>query len=139
MLKYSLAAIVNICAALGITALLHISAGISFEVAYFSTLLVIISSYYALQKRLARELESTQQQVAEQDKQEDQAASKGVGVSKFMLGVQLSFGLYRLLSYIVLGLCVVVLIDLGRFHIVGYVAGVLVCLCSVVILRAARI
>ena len=138
MLKYSWAAIVNICAALGITALLQISAGISFEVAYFSTLLVIISSYYALQKRLARELESTQQQVAEQDKQ-DQAASKGVGVSKFMLGVQLSFGLYRLLSYIVLGLCVVVLIDLGRFHIVGYVAGVLVCLCSVVILRAARI
>lgn len=132
MLKYSLAAIVNICVVLGITALLQISAGISFEVAYFSTLLVIISSYYALQKRLARELESTQQQAAEQDKQE--AASKGVGVSKFMLGVQLSFGLYRLLSYIVLGLCVVVLIDLGYFHIVGYVAGVLVCLCSVVIL-----
>lgn len=132
MLKYSLAAIVNICVVLGITALLHISAGISFEVAYFSTLLVIISSYYALQKRLARELKSTQQQAAEQDKRE--AASKGVGVSKFMLGVQLSFGLYRLLSYIVLGLCVVVLIDLGYFHIVGYVAGVLVCLCSVVIL-----
>ena len=134
MFKYSLAAAVNICVALGISLFLHIPAGISFEVAYFSTLLVVISSCYALQKRLAKELESIQQQAGEQDKQ-DQATNKGIGISKFMLGVRLSFGLYRLLSYIVLGFCVVVLIDLRCFHIVGYVAGVLVCLCSVIILR----
>lgn len=148
MLGYVVAIVINICMALGLSALLNMRAGISFEVAYFSTLLIIISSYYALQKRLARELraytnpDSTLVQSTSptpDQNQSDKPSSTNAPVSKFMLGVQLSFGLYRLLSYIIAGLAVVILIDLEVFHILGYIIGVLLCLGSVIILRVHHI
>lgn len=135
---------------------------ISFEAAYFSTFLVVISSYYTLKKRLDRDvanasasgasagavnarvdssLDSRAPNASQTPESSTPNASdtaepaKPSPVSKFFLGIQLSFGLYRLASYIILGALLVVLMDSRTFSIIGYIAGVMVCLLSVILFR----
>ncbi|OBV28361.1 hypothetical protein BKN38_07760 [Helicobacter sp. CLO-3] len=147
---------------------------ISFEAAYFSTFLVVISSYYTLKKRLDRDVAnantsgagagnearadsgadssldsrtpnasqtpessaSTAQDFKDSKDASDTAElAKPSPVSKFFLGIQLSFGLYRLASYIILGALLVVLMDSHTFSVIGYIAGVMVCLLSVILFR----
>lgn len=114
---------------------------INFEVAYFSTLLVILGSYYTLQKRMRQEIPQAPAQDMhhlESNKDSnmlDSGDKKPVPLSKFLLGIRISFGFYRLLSYIVLGIGVIVLMDYKIFNVVYYVVGVLICLLSVVLFR----
>lgn len=180
---------------------------ISFEAAYFSTFLVVISSYYTLKKRLDRDVANASAGNADvgagagnearadsqADSKMDSSADSGLDsgadssldsrapnasqtpessaestastaqysknledskdlkdpkdasdtaepakpspVSKFFLGIQLSFGLYRLASYIILGALLVVLMDSHTFSVIGYIAGVMVCLLSVILFR----
>lgn len=124
----------------------------SFVVAYGSSLLVILSSYHAVRKRLDKELvdtadlpQSTHQ--SPQDSPPESTSPESVSpesrkpsfLSRFILGIQISFGLYRLLSYVVLIAGVVVLMHYGAFQIIGYVAGVLLCAIGVALLARAHL
>lgn len=123
----------------------------SFVIAYGSSLLVILSSYHAVRKRLDKELVDTADlpQSTHQSPQDSPPEStsqstlpesrKPSFLSRFILGIQISFGLYRLLSYVVLIAGVVVLMHYGAFQIIGYVAGVLLCAIGVALLARAHL
>ncbi|SQB98214.1 membrane protein [Helicobacter fennelliae] len=98
---------------------------LNFEVAYFSTFLVIIASYIALKNNLKYKQEShTKDELLHY-----QEAKKS---HKFALGVQLSFGLYRILSYTILALGIIILINSDLFRVIGYIVGVFICLASII-------
>lgn len=114
----------------------------SFVIAYGSSLLVILSSYHAVRKRLDKELVDTADlpQSTHQSPQDSPPESRKPSfLSRFILGIQISFGLYRLLSYVVLIAGVVVLMHYGAFQIIGYVAGVLLCAIGVALLARAHL
>lgn len=119
----------------------------SFAIAYGSSLLVILSSYHAVRKRLDKELvdtadlpQSTHQSPPESTSQSTLPESRKPSfLSRFILGIQISFGFYRLLSYVVLIAGVVVLMHYGAFQIIGYVAGVLLCAIGVALLARAHL
>lgn len=123
----------------------------SFAIAYGSSLLVILSSYHAVRKRLDKELvdtadlpQSTHQSPPESTSQSTSQSTlpesrKPSFLSRFILGIQISFGFYRLLSYVVLIAGVVVLMHYGAFQIIGYVAGVLLCAIGVALLARAHL
>lgn len=119
----------------------------SFVIAYGSSLLVILSSYHAVRKRLDKELVDTADlpQSTHQSPQDSPPEStspeshKPSFLSRFILGIQISFGFYRLLSYVVLIAGVVVLMHYGAFQIIGYVAGVLLCAIGVALLARAHL
>lgn len=122
---------------------------ISFFVAQVSAFLVVLSSFYAMKNKLKKaRLESKESKESKdarestdrkphsaQDSTQDDEEPKPSPVSRFILGVELSFGLYRVLAYLVLAVGIVVLMDLGLFCVLGYIAGVIVCLCSIVLFQ----
>lgn len=120
---------------------------ISFFVAQVSAFLVVLSSFYAMKNKLKKtSLESKESKESKESTdrkpystqdsaQDDEELPKPSPVSRFILGVELSFGLYRVLAYLVLAVGIVVLMDLGLFCVLGYIAGVIVCLCSIVLFQ----
>lgn len=107
--------ILNICCFIIIFYFLSNLNAYSFEVAYFSSLFVFISSYIKTQNKI--KLEST-------SLENEKSNQKTYDISKFALGVGLSFSLYRIISYIFLIASVIVLIELESFKIIGYFLGV---------------
>lgn len=134
---------INIALALGVYFVLGFGYAISFFVAQVSAFLVVLSSFYAMKNKLKKaSLESKEARESTdrkphstQDSTQDDEESKPSPVSRFILGVELSFGLYRVLAYLVLAVGIVVLMDLGLFCVLGYIAGVIVCLCSIVLFQ----
>lgn len=134
---------INIALALGVHFVLGFGYAISFFVAQVSAFLVVLSSFYAMKNKLKKasleakeSKESTDRKPhSTQDSTQDDEESKPSPVSRFILGVELSFGLYRVLAYLVLAVGIVVLMDLGLFCVLGYIAGVIVCLCSIVLFQ----
>lgn len=137
---------INIALALGVHFVLGFGYAISFFVAQVSAFLVVLSSFYAMKNKLKKaSLESKESKEARestdrkphsaQDCTQDDEEPKPSPVSRFILGVELSFGLYRVLAYLVLAVGIVVLMDLGLFCVLGYIAGVIVCLCSIVLFQ----
>lgn len=90
----------------------------------------------------ARESSSPESNLAKSSQTDEPAESSAPQrpsfLSRFILGVQISFGLYRLLAYIVLIVGVVWLMSAGAFHILGYVAGVLLCSINSIALQFAK-
>lgn len=137
----------NIAVAFGVYFVLGFNYAISFFVAQVSAFLVVLSSFYAMKSKLNKHQTNTNENLQENlanhsntsnDKQEDDDAQEGTKaspISSFILGVELSFGLYRVLAYFVLAVGIIVLMDLRFFSVLGYIAGVIVCLCSIVLFQ----
>ena len=123
----------NIICAIGIFYVLEICNTISFEVAYFSAFLVVISSYLSLKGRLKQETQKNLDLSSQDDN--GQKPHQVRRFSKFALGVKLSLGLYRIFAYVALTIGVVVLMEYQYFRIIGYVLGVIVCLASIVFFK----
>lgn len=134
---------INIALALVVHFVLGFGYAISFFVAQVSAFLVVLSSFYAMKNKLKKaRLESKESKESAdrkphsiQDSTQDDEEPKPSPVSRFILGVELSFGLYRVLAYLALAVGIVVLMDLGLFCVLGYIAGVIVCLCSIVLFQ----
>lgn len=133
---------INIALALGVHFVLGFGYAISFFVAQVSAFLVVLSSFYAMKNKLKKaSLEAKESKEARESTDrklhstQDDEEPKPSPVSRFILGVELSFGLYRVLAYLVLAVGIVVLMDLGLFCVLGYIAGVIVCLCSIVLFQ----
>lgn len=130
---------INVALALGVYFVLGFGYAISFFVAQVSAFLVVLSSFYAMKNKLKKaSLESKESKESIDRKPhstQDDEEPKPSPVSRFILGVELSFGLYRVLAYLVLAVGIVVLMDLGLFCVLGYIAGVIVCLCSIVLFQ----
>ena len=131
---------INIALALVVHFVLGFGYAISFFVAQVSAFLVVLSSFCAMKNKLKKAgLEAKEsadrKPHSTQDSTQDDEEPKPSPVSRFILGVELSFGLYRVLAYLVLAVGIVVLMDLGLFCVLGYIAGVIVCLCSIVLFQ----
>lgn len=146
-IAYSATIALTLCALFVLAWLFGSRSVISFAVAYGSSLLVIASSYHAVRKRLYKELadtadlpESTHQDALDSTPESTLPESRKPSfLSRFILGIQISFGFYRLLSYVVLIAGVVVLMRYGAFQIIGYIAGVLLCAISVALLARTHL
>ena len=123
----------NIIFAIGIFYVLEICNVISFEMAYFSTFLVVMSSYLSLKGKLKQETQKNLDLSLQDDR--GQKPHQVHRFSKFMLGLKLSLGLYRIFAYVALAIGVVVLMEYQYFRIVGYVLGIIVCLASIVLFK----
>lgn len=137
---------INIALAFAVHFALGFGYAISFFVAQVSAFLVVLSSFYAMKNKLKKAgLESKESKEAREsadrktnstrDFAQDDEEPKPSPISRFILGVELSFGLYRVLAYLVLAVGIVVLMDLGLFCVLGYIGGVIVCLCSIVLFQ----
>lgn len=138
---------INVAVAFGVYVVLGFSYAISFFVAQISAFLVVLSSFKAMKSKLKKHQTSaneyTQDRIANtnntnndnQDDNEVQESTKSSPISRFILGVELSFGLYRVLAYFVLAVGIIALMDLQFFSVLGYIAGVIVCLCSIVLFQ----
>ena len=123
----------NIIFAIGIFYVLEICNVTSFEMAYFSTFLVVMSSYLSLKGKLKQETQKNLDLSLQDDR--GQKPHQVHRFSKFMLGLKLSLGLYRIFAYVALAIGVVVLMEYQYFRIVGYVLGIIVCLASIVLFK----
>ena len=130
---------INIALAFGVHFVLGFGYAISFFVAQVSAFLVVLSSFYATKNKLKKASLQSKESKETTDKKfhstQDDGESKPSPISRFILGVELSFGLYRVLAYLVLAVGIVVLMDLGLFCVLGYIGGVIVCLCSIVLFQ----
>lgn len=130
---------INIALAFGVYFVLGFGYAISFFVAQVSAFLVVLSSFYAMKNKLKKASLQSKESKETTDKKshstQDDGESKPSPISRFILGVELSFGLYRVLAYLVLAVGIVVLMDLGLFCVLGYIGGVIVCLCSIVLFQ----
>lgn len=133
---------INIALAFGVHFALGFGYAMSFFVAQVSAFLVVLSSFYAMKNKLkkagleAKESKESKESIDRKPHStQDDEEPKPSPVSRFILGVELSFGLYRVLAYLVLAVGIVVLMDLGLFCVLGYIAGVIVCLCSIVLFQ----
>ena len=82
-----------------------------------------------------KQLENMQNQSHTKQDDDDSQEQKSSPISRFILGIQLSFGLYRVLAYLVLAVGIILLMDFGYFCVLGYIAGVIICLSSIVLFQ----
>ncbi len=149
---------VNVLIAAIISFALGFYNAINFEVAYFCTFLVAVSSYLTLKNKIKKDmnLDSMESNFVDSTNNTDlkkldsenlknpadsennvdstestNRANQINGFSKFALGVRISLGLYRIFAYVILAVGVILLMDYEKFRIVGYVIGVVVCLASI--------
>lgn len=137
---------INVAIAFGVYFAIDFGYGLSFFVAQVSAFLVVLSSFYAMKSRLKKhqtnatkddekQFQTTQNQHQTTQEDNDSQEQKSSPISRFILGVQLSFGLYRVLAYLVLAVGIILLMDFGYFCVLGYIAGVIVCLSSIVLFQ----
>ncbi|PAF42532.1 hypothetical protein [Helicobacter sp. 11S02629-2] len=58
------------------------------------------------------------------DKKQEKDFLKALDTSRFSLGVELSFSLFRILAYVFIIASIVILQTFSLFHAVGYIAGI---------------
>ncbi|MGX2972391.1 hypothetical protein [Helicobacter sp. T3_23-1059] len=137
---------INVAIAFGVYFVLDFGYGLSFFMAQVSAFLVVLSSFYAMKARLKKhqdtianndekQLENMQNQHKTKQDDDDSQEQKSSPISRFILGIQLSFGLYRVLAYLVLAVGIILLMDFGYFCVLGYIAGVIICLSSIVLFQ----
>jgi len=123
--------LINIICAAGIYYGLGGHSLISFEVAYISTLLILLSSITSVKSTIKKET-SPQYQAQETP---DKSTQKTHNLSHFILGLRISFGLYRILAYIALIVGLVLLINYEVFAVIWYIAGIMLCVLSVILFK----
>lgn len=92
----------------------------SFEISFICSLFIFISSFKAVQKKVNAMVE-----VSKIDLKNDEE----LDISKkerFFIGSRISFGFFRIFSYIILGLCVVGLVNNQLFFIIPFILGTFV-------------
>lgn len=93
----------------------------SFEIAFFGSMFVIYSSY----KSICRKIQNyTFENNAKNDDDEISKISKK---DKIFMGLKVSFGIFRILSYAFVCIGIIALINNKLFFIIPYVLGVSVC------------
>lgn len=88
----------------------------SFEVSFICSILIFFSSFKSMQKKVRIMTELSK----DDSNDGDTSISKR---EKFFIGTRISFGLFRILSYIFLGFCIVGLINNKLFFIIPFIAG----------------
>ena len=108
-------ALCNIIAAF-ILAIFDIRYLYSFEISFFCSILIFFSSFKSMQKKVNMMAKLSKDDLNDED----------ISISKkerFFIGTRISFGLFRILSYIFLGFCIVGLINNKLFFIIPFIIG----------------
>lgn len=95
---------------------------ISFEVAFVGAGIVFYSSYRAIMQKI-----TSFSHIAESNIVRESAESTQDNLPKkerFFLGAKISFGLLRILSYALLGISIIALINNGAFFLIPFLAGI---------------
>ena len=108
-------ALCNIIAAF-ILAIFDIRYLYSFEISFFCSILIFFSLFKSMQKKVNMMAKLSKDDLNDED----------ISISKkerFFIGTRISFGLFRILSYIFLGFCIVGLINNKLFFIIPFIIG----------------
>ena len=103
---------------------------ISFEVAFVGAGIVFYSSYRAIMQKItsfAPSAESNQNSALDSALPANTAESALDNLPKkerFFLGAKISFGLLRILSYALLGISIIALINNGAFFLIPFLTGI---------------
>ena len=117
-----------------ISAFFGVAVIVSFEVAFFGFLLVVLGSFSGIYRRvqaekltLADSVQDSQSRTCnlnESNSQDKQGSpQQKTFISKFILGTQMSFSLLRIFSYILLIGGILLLIKYHLWHTLGFFAG----------------
>ncbi|PAF52477.1 hypothetical protein [Helicobacter sp. 13S00477-4] len=104
---------------------------INFESGFLSFLAVIYSTYFSLKRKIKKEL-SNIQPIDEEDTNKPKSK---FSFSNVILGLQVSMGIFRLCSYLILLLLLLFLMSKKIFLAIPYIIGVIICLNVVVVLK----
>lgn len=136
---------VNLIFAASFNIFIGLEGWLNFEVAFFSFLLVLLSAYLNLKRKIKKEILKTKipaekithkvQIPYNSEKQVDKSSDQSkFNFSNFILGMQLSIGIFRVFAYAVLIVTLMTLMTKEMFLVVPYLVGIGICLASVVAL-----
>ncbi|RDU57856.1 hypothetical protein [Helicobacter sp. MIT 99-5507] len=89
----------------------------SFEISFVCSMLIFFFSFQSMQKKVHTMTELFKNNLNDD---EDVSMSKK---EKFFIGTRISFGIFRILSYVFLGFCIVGLINNKLFFIIPFIVG----------------
>ena len=89
----------------------------SFEISFVCSMLIFFFSFQSMQKKVHTMTELFKNNLNDD---EDVSMSKK---EKFFIGIRISFGIFRILSYVFLGFCIVGLINNKLFFIIPFIVG----------------
>lgn len=136
---------VNLIFAISFNIFIGLEGWLNFEVAFFSFLLVLLSAYLNLKHKIKKEILKTKipaekiihkiQIPCETEKQTHKSSNQTkFNFSNFVLGMQLSIGIFRVFAYAILVITLITLMTKEMFLVVPYLVGIGICLASVVAL-----
>lgn len=89
----------------------------SFEISFVCSMLIFFFSFQSMQKKV-----HTMTELFKNDLNDDEDVSMSKK-EKFFIGTRISFGIFRILSYVFLGFCIVGLINNKLFFIIPFIVG----------------
>lgn len=104
---------------------------------------MLLSTYINLKRKIEKEILKTQitsseemtlaqkDQYTEEESTNKRSNQTKFSFSNFILGMQLSIGFFRILSYLILILALIILMEKKIFLIMPYVIGIGICLVSI--------
>lgn len=101
---------------------------LNLESAFLGFLLICLANFVSLKKRIAK-------QILELEKVKERKKQR---FSKFILGLNISTSLLRILAYVVFCAILWMLMSRNLFYLYGFVAGVLACLFGIVGLQILK-
>lgn len=132
---------INLIFSIGFYIFIGLNGWINFEVGFLSFSLVLLSAYINLKRKIKKEILKTQITSEEITRvQKDQHAEEPTNkhsnqtkfsFSNFILGMQLSVGFFRIFSYLMLILALMILMEKKIFLITPYIVGIGICLIGV--------
>lgn len=124
--------VVNVAFAV-IFALINTRYIISFEVAFVGAGIVFYSSYRAIMQKITSFSHIAESNLVHESAESNALDSANIAEStqdnlpkkeRFFLGAKISFGLLRILSYALLGISIIALINNGAFFLIPFLAGI---------------
>lgn len=91
----------------------------SFEISFVCSMMIFFSSFKSMQNKVNTMVDVLKNDIID----EDSDMSKK---EKFFIGTRISFGLFRILSYIILGFCIIGLVNNHLFFIIPFMLGTIV-------------
>ncbi len=114
-----------------IIALFDVNYLYSFEISFICSLLIFFVSFQTMQKRVNYSISLLDNDLNDYD---NHISKK----EKFFIGARISFGIFRIISYIILCFCVVALINNQLFFIIPFIVGTLASSIGLAILLLRR-
>ncbi|PAF49368.1 hypothetical protein BKH43_06905 [Helicobacter sp. 13S00401-1] len=135
MQKSILGIVIFILIGFGVSFLLGWVFGVNFSLGALGFIFIVIASFKGMQAKSKAKIKNAKDIAnlealskndldKKDDKKQEKELLKALDTSKFSLGVELSFSLFRILAYIFIVASIVILQIFGIFHAVGYIAGI---------------